>query len=185
MFWITIFGSGNAERNTHEYLQAEALGRFIAQKEWIVCTGGYGGIMEAVSKGAVESGGKVIGITTEWFPKRTPNAYITKNLRAPTYLQRLEKLFLLSDAYITFPGRLGTFLELVTFFTFSDRKFLTDRPLLLFGNYWTELFHVLSRQFPEISQMPIVIVQTPEECITHLEKWFAAAPSLSQHKSEN
>lgn len=55
-------GPGNPE-NEKVTLQAESLGRKIAEKGWAVLTGGRSaGVMEAASRGASNAGGAVIGI---------------------------------------------------------------------------------------------------------------------------
>jgi uncharacterized protein (TIGR00725 family) len=42
---------------------AEKLGRFIAENNWVLLTGGRNtGVMDAASKGAFEAGGSVIGV---------------------------------------------------------------------------------------------------------------------------
>ena len=41
---------------------AEELGRAIAEEGWVLLSGGYGGVMEAASRGASEAGGLVLGL---------------------------------------------------------------------------------------------------------------------------
>mgnify|MGYP000438132884 CR=1 FL=1 len=60
-----------------------------------------------------EAGGEVIGITTEAFPQRTPNPYLTTERRQPTLLDRIRVLIQAGDAYVVLPGGIGTIAELM------------------------------------------------------------------------
>ena len=53
---ITIFGSSKPLNNEEQYLTAYQLGKQLAQNGFDICTGGFNGIMEAASKGAVDGG---------------------------------------------------------------------------------------------------------------------------------
>jgi uncharacterized protein (TIGR00725 family) len=41
---------------------AEAVGEAVAREGWVLVTGGYGGVMEAASRGASRAGGLVLGL---------------------------------------------------------------------------------------------------------------------------
>lgn len=59
---IGVMGPGNPKDVTVLEL-AEEIGKKVAQKNWILLTGGRkAGVMDAASKGASEAGGEVIGI---------------------------------------------------------------------------------------------------------------------------
>jgi uncharacterized protein (TIGR00725 family) len=60
---ITVFGAANTLPGEPLYEDALALGQLLAKEGFNVITGGYIGTMEAVSRGAAESGAHVIGIT--------------------------------------------------------------------------------------------------------------------------
>lgn len=51
-FKIVIFGSSTCLPESTSYSEAEDLGHALAKSGFGVVTGGYGGTMEAVSKGA-------------------------------------------------------------------------------------------------------------------------------------
>ncbi len=57
---ISVIGGSRAEESDLE--QAEAAGRAIAEREAILICGGLGGVMEAACRGAVEAGGRTVGI---------------------------------------------------------------------------------------------------------------------------
>ena len=62
---ITVFGGSQPKPGDPVYQDALLLGKMLAQKGYILLNGGYIGTMEALSRGAVEAGGHVIGITCD------------------------------------------------------------------------------------------------------------------------
>jgi len=109
---ITVFGGGVISEE--EYQQALKLGEKIAKKGYTLKNGGYGGTMEAVSKGCCESKGTVIGICVKGHPfSKTgkPNEYLTEIMEEKTLHERLKKL-LETDVIIILPGSIGTLGEL-------------------------------------------------------------------------
>ena len=63
---ISIIGTGAADAEACEL--AHATGRLVAEHGYGIITGGLGGVMEAASRGAVEAGGRTLGI----LPGRDP-----------------------------------------------------------------------------------------------------------------
>jgi uncharacterized protein (TIGR00725 family) len=57
---VGVIGASEASKDLIE--AAIEIGRGIAQKGWVLATGGLGGVMEAASRGAKEEGGTVVGI---------------------------------------------------------------------------------------------------------------------------
>lgn len=62
MTQVSVIGSGNCPQDSELALLAEEVGRRLAGAGAVVICGGLGGVMEAVSRGASEAGGTVIGI---------------------------------------------------------------------------------------------------------------------------
>jgi uncharacterized protein (TIGR00730 family) len=138
---LTVFGGSAPERGSEPYRQAELLGALAAKAGWGVATGGYIGTMEAVSKGAAEAGGRVIGVTCEqiehWRPIH-PNRWITEEIRRQTLRERLYSLVELADAYIALPGGIGTLSEVALSWSLIQTHEISARPLLLVGDTWTD-----------------------------------------------
>ena len=61
--YATLFGGSGNNTQSKEYLETVAIGKFLVQKGYSIKNGGYGGMMEAISKGVREEGGEAIGIT--------------------------------------------------------------------------------------------------------------------------
>ncbi len=80
-----------------------------------LATGGYGGVMEAASRGAREAGALVLGVTAPAvFPDRAgPNPFVELELPSPSLLSRIERLLDLAAAYVALPGGIGTLAEIV------------------------------------------------------------------------
>lgn len=59
---VAVIGSGSCEQDSDTARLAEQVGRLLAEAGVAVVSGGLGGVMEAVSRGASEAGGTVVGI---------------------------------------------------------------------------------------------------------------------------
>src|SRR5713226_4982199 len=104
---ITVFGSSRPKAGDAEYEEARELGKLLAERGFAVCSGGFGGVMEAVSRGAKEAGGKTYGVTAEFF-KRKANAWVDTEVRMKTWQERLFELIRVADGFVAWKGGRGT-----------------------------------------------------------------------------
>src|ERR1700730_19371874 len=88
---VTVFGSSRPKAGDAEYEEARELGKLLAKRGFAVCSGGFGGVMEGVSRGAKQAGGKTYGVTAE-FCKRKANAWVDTEVRMETWDERLFEL---------------------------------------------------------------------------------------------
>ncbi len=88
---VTVFGSSRPRAGEADYEQARKLGHALAGRGFIVCTGGYGGVMEGASRGAKEAGGRVLAVTAAFFSARA-NAWVDEEVRVATWQERLFEL---------------------------------------------------------------------------------------------
>jgi uncharacterized protein (TIGR00725 family) len=88
---ITVFGSALPGEEDEQYKFAYQLGVAFAKNGFNICTGGYGGIMDAVSKGSYDNAGFVYGVTVDLWEK-DPNPYITVEIREEKLLKELQNL---------------------------------------------------------------------------------------------
>ncbi|WP_456480396.1 LOG family protein [Nautilia sp.] len=108
----TTFGASRVN-DPKLYEEGVELGKFFASRGYIVKCGGYGGLMEAVSKGVKEAGGEVIGVTLEYFDEIRPkNPYLTERIPTKDLFERLKKLIDGSDIFIAQTGSIGTLNEI-------------------------------------------------------------------------
>jgi len=95
--------------------------------------------MEAVSRGAHEAGGHVIGVTCEdieaW-RKVSKNAWVKEEWRRKTLVQRMQAIIEGCDAAIALPGGVGTLAEIALMWNLMVVESLHRRPLILVGSGW-------------------------------------------------
>jgi len=139
---ISVFGSASPKPGEPLYQQAYQLGRAIAENQCDVLTGGYVGTMEAVSRGANEAGGHVIGVTCEeieaWRPV-CPNQWIKEEIRFNTLIERLAYLATMCDMAVALPGGIGTLAEVAFFWNTNAVSIKGHRNLILIGDGWHNL----------------------------------------------
>jgi len=110
---IGVIGSDShpgEEISAHALHVADDIGRRLAMRGALLVTGGSGGIMEAVSKGAYDAGGVVIG----FLPGRTregANRYVTIPLCTGLGEIRSHLTISASDVIIMIAGSTGTLNE--------------------------------------------------------------------------
>ena len=142
---VTIFGSSIPKPGEEQYEIAYQLGSKLAEEGFNICTGGYGGIMEAASKGAYDKGGLVYAVTVDnW--NSNPNPYITIEVRGKTLFERIEKLIEMGDAYIVLQGGTGTFLELAAVWEYANKKLQPEKPIICHSQMWKEIVVVMNKQ---------------------------------------
>lgn len=119
------------------------LGRLLAQRGHTVLTGGYIGTMEAVSRGAHEAGGHVVGVTCEEIENWRnvgANRWVKEERKKKTLLERLQALIEDCDAAIALPGGPGTLTEIALTWNLMIIGALHRRPLILVGDGWQSVF---------------------------------------------
>lgn len=136
---ISVFGGAQPQPDSPEYEEARLLGGLLAQRGHTVLTGGYIGVMEAVSRGAHEAGGHVIGVTCEdieaWRGVKA-NAWVKEEWRKKTLLERMQAIIEGCDAAIALPGGVGTLAEISIMWNLMVVESLRRRPLILVGQGW-------------------------------------------------
>jgi uncharacterized protein (TIGR00725 family) len=60
---VSLIGSASAEEGSELWVLAEEVGRLLAEAGVVIVCGGMGGVMRAASRGAVQAGGVVIGVS--------------------------------------------------------------------------------------------------------------------------
>jgi len=180
---ITVFGSSHPQDGHEDYAEALELGRALAAAGFAVCTGGYGGVMEAVSRGASESGGHVLAVTSSFFRSRA-NRWVKEETTMPTWHERLFELVRLGDAYVACKGGTGTLVELAVVWEMLNKKAMEQRQFVVLGDFWQPIIDRVGevesgragrwgeRRDPLVHQAP-----TPAEAATFLATRLAIASS--------
>jgi uncharacterized protein (TIGR00725 family) len=132
---ITVFGSSRPQAGDAEYEEARELGKQLALYGLAVCSGGYGGVMEAVSRGAKDAGGATYGVTAEFF-KRGANEWIDTEVRMKTWEERLFELIRLADGFAVCKGGTGTLVELAVVWEMLNKSVMSGKPIAVVGDFW-------------------------------------------------
>ena len=109
------------------------------QREFVICTGGGPGIMEAANRGAYDAGETSVGLNISLPFEQEPNAFISPSLCFNFHYFSMRKMhFLLrAKALVAFPGGFGTFDELFEALTLRQTGRMQDLPIVLFGEeFW-------------------------------------------------
>jgi uncharacterized protein (TIGR00730 family) len=141
---VTVFGGSRVVEGSDEYGAARRLGRLLAERGFALVTGGYQGVMEAVSRGAREGGGHVVGVTVEVITgTAVPNAYLDEQIQTVALLERIDKLVELGDGYVVLPGGAGTLAELAVVWNLAILRALRDKPIAVVGAGWERVLRTL------------------------------------------
>jgi uncharacterized protein (TIGR00730 family) len=132
---ITVFGSSRPTEGDAPYAEARALGRALASAGFVVCSGGYAGVMEAVSRGAKDAGGRTQGVTAAAFRSRV-NRWVDEEFRVATWEQRLFELVRRGEGYVACRGGTGTLVELAVVWEMLNKRLMSHKPFAILGGFW-------------------------------------------------
>ncbi len=178
---VTVFGSSRPRPDDAQYASARALGAAIAEKGWVVCSGGYAGVMEAVSRGAKEAGGRTLAVTARSFSSRA-NPWIDEEIRVDTWQERLFELIARGHGYVTCPGGTGTLVELAVVWEMLNKGAMRKKPMIVLGEFWQPVIECVREieterdsRWGERSDQLIYAAGTPADAAEFLSAKFAAA----------
>lgn len=106
---IAVCGAGQCDDQTAAL--AEAVGREIGRRGFLLACGGLGGVMEAAARGAKQAGGMTLGILPG-MDKREANPWIDLPVVTGLFEGRNLILVRTADAVIALPGEYGTLSEI-------------------------------------------------------------------------
>jgi uncharacterized protein (TIGR00730 family) len=115
-----------------------------ACREFVVVTGGGGGLMEAGNRGAYDAGAVSIGLNISLPFEQVPNPYITPELSFQLHYFSIRKMHFLkrARALCAFPGGFGTMDELFETLTLIQTRKIPRIPVVLFGtDFWQEIIN--------------------------------------------
>jgi len=138
---ITVFGSGRA--GDGNYAEARKLGAELAAKGFRVCSGGYAGVMEAVSRGTKEAGGRTLAVTADFFRSRA-NEWVDEEIRVKTWQERLFELIARGHGYVACPGGTGTLVELAVVWEMLNKGAMARKPFVVLGDFWRPVVDLVS-----------------------------------------
>ena len=136
---------------SHFYEEAREFSRLMTIKslqsdgcENVIVTGGGPGVMEAGNRGAVDAGGRSIGLSIVLPHEQAPNEYVTPELCFNFHYFAIRKMHFLmrASAICVFPGGFGTMDELFEALTLIQTGRMQPVPVLLFGRkFWDSILN--------------------------------------------
>jgi hypothetical protein len=178
---VAVFGSGSAPADHPVLRQAERLGELLAEAGFTLVSGGYGGTMEAASRGARQAGsggGKVIGVTMDLFtPPMRPNPWLTDEQRVSDFFPRLQRL-LGADAFVMLRGGIGTLTEATLAWSLLQTRQISPRPFIFVGEGWHRLFDAFRAEtfMSERDFAMAMVVDSVDVAVSVLRDALAPAP---------
>jgi uncharacterized protein (TIGR00730 family) len=169
---ISVFGSSSPKPDSADYEEARDLGARLAQAGFAVCSGGYYGVMEAVSRGAREAGGHAIGLTSPFY-RLQPNPYLNEQVEIERWQDRLFSLIEKGDGYVVLKGGTGTLLELSAVWESLNKRAIPSRPCVAM-DFWAPVLETVREveaarsRWQEFGERLIRLARTPEEAVRHL-----------------
>lgn len=139
---VTVFGSARTQSDQPAYRQAEAFGRLMAARDWLVITGAASGIMEAGHRGAGRDHSMGLNILLPWEQSANPIIAGDSKLVYMKYFFTRKLMFVKeSDAFCLMPGGFGTLDEGLEVLTLIQTGKHDMMPVVLLdepgGDYWT------------------------------------------------
>ncbi|TME86024.1 MAG: TIGR00725 family protein [Chloroflexi bacterium] len=154
----------------------EEVGKLLAERGAVVVTGGLSGVMEAVSRGAKNAGGLVIGILPG-LDKRDANAYVDVAITTGMGWMRNTLVVRAADAVIMISGGIGTLNELTVAYE--------DKPTVVLEGTggWSDRIRDIAyegKHLDEAGINEIRFAKTPAEAV---DIALSLAPSAETGKS--
>jgi len=177
---VTVFGGSKPIPGDESYENGFRLGHLLGKAGYSVLTGGYIGVMEAVSRGSSEAGGHVIGVTCDeiesWRPVE-PNRWVMEEMRYSTLRDRLYALIDNCDAAIALPGGIGTLTEIAVMWAQIQVKAIEPCPLILIGEGWATtvktFYNALGEYIDDYDRKWLSHTQKIETAVQQLQSYFS------------
>lgn len=182
---VAVFGSARVQPGDKEYAQVRELASRLTELGCDIVTGGGPGLMEAANEGAASSRERgnrktrSFGLTIA-IPYEKANPYLDSVTAHRTFFSRLHHFVRMSQAFMIFPGGIGTALELMMVWQLLQVGFMTERPVVLVGEMWSGLLHWMRQEM-----VPRKLVNSEDLDLVHLSTSLDEAVALvERHKQK-
>lgn len=178
---ISIFGSARLQPSNQYYQLALTTASALAKEGFGILTGAGLGIMEAANKGATEASGTSAGVQIYLPFESDANQYIEKDkLFKNKYFFIRKVLFVkYAQAFIVFPGGLGTLDELFECLTLIQTQKMKKIPIILMGvDFWTPLISWLKLTVLQEGCMSasdfesFILTDNPSEALAYIKTFY-------------
>ena len=170
---ISVFGSSFPSAGSVDYEHARSIGASLASAGYTVMNGGYAGVMAAVSQGAAEAGGYVVGVTCqqlEGIGARAPNIHLSEHITYPTLDERVRHLIHEADGYVVCSGGYGTLYEIASTLEWMRVGEIPRRPFVCHSAFWQPLLQplMISAYIPESDRQLLQFATSNEQMLRQL-----------------
>lgn len=162
--FVTVFGSSVPQPGDAEYEYAYQLGKKLAQNNINVCSGGFQGIMDAVSKGAREGGAEAVGVTLDIYNVHA-SKFLSQEIKCHTLFDRLKNLIEIGDAYVVLQGGTGTLLELALVWEYMNKNMIQTKPFACHSSLWKGIVELMEKQITKEKRRTGLI-----KCFTEIDE---------------
>ena len=179
---VAVFGGSRVARDSALYAEAYRVGALLAQAGLTVINGGYSGTMEASAKGARETGGRVIGVTSSLFAEHIINEFVDEEIPTDDLYNRIRELIVRGDGYIVLRGGIGTRAELGIAWNRATLEPGFDKPIVLLGDFWRDIIRVYTERLAVDTEQTqfLQFASTPEECVELLKRKLSPAAKADE-----
>jgi uncharacterized protein (TIGR00730 family) len=195
---VVVFGSARVPdpaRGAHPwgsyYDEARSLARELHEAcrsngchDFVICTGGGPGIMEAANRGADDAGDPSVGLNIHLPREQWPNPWITPDLALRFHYFALRKMhfMLRARALVAFPGGFGTLDELFEALTLVQTGKIPRIPIVLVGSrFWDRAIDwdfLVAEGFIDAPERALcTTVETGAEAAAAILRHYGLAPS--------
>jgi len=137
---VCVFGSARIAKESSVYRVAMEVGKRLALEGYTIVNGAGPSLMSAVSKGAFEVNGNVIGCGIKLPFEQSLNKFLTKSHMFKNFYIRKRFLLMDATAIIVFPGGYGTLDELFEILCLIQTEKFNKIPVILYGTkFWEGL----------------------------------------------
>jgi uncharacterized protein (TIGR00730 family) len=175
---VTIYGSARVKEGSPVYEDARRIGGLLARAGFTVITGGGPGVMEAANRGALEAGGRSIGMQITLRNVEPPNRWTTESVTFKYFFVRKVMLVKYATAFVLMPGGMGTLDELFETLNLLQTGKIHRFPVILFGSdYWAGLLdwmkhRLLAEGYIGGKDLDIFLIEDdPEAVVEHVRRW--------------
>ena len=143
---VSIFGSAQLTPDSDHYKDAQRLARMLGEVGFTIITGGGPGIMEAANRGGSEAQVPSVGLNIQLPMEQRTNPFVNRAIGFHYFFTRKVMLSASSQAYVFFPGGLGTLNEFFEITTLIQTNKIERTPVVIIGkDYWAPLFEWLKK----------------------------------------
>ncbi|MBD3363355.1 hypothetical protein GF362_06585 [Candidatus Dojkabacteria bacterium] len=173
---IVVFaGTHYGNDSGFQYLAYET-GKLIAESGFNLANGAGLGLMEEVSKGAKDAGGRVFGVGLKG---QSPNQYLDVYHERVGIHSRQSYLFSRGDAFIALPGGMGTLYETIETAELKKLSEVEQEPLIIinYKGFYNDLKYQLEKMrnsgfIVHALDRYIEFVEEPTEAIRIIKQFY-------------